>query len=408
MALGVVILLLVSTLAVVTARTNTLAEMQNRETGGYVTKVTQISRWSALAHTNLAALFKEAMVADLTEIGAIQKAVAEMPMEPTSKALVAQIQTDSAALVATVTKVREAQIAGDFAAANQAMQGQFVPAAAKYAASLDALIGRQTVVLRNRSAGFARIVVGALIAALILGTSILIRQIRKPLQDAIGAAQTIASGDLSGKIAVDRGDEFGDMMRAIAHMRDQLVRLVADMRHGTRRIAVASEEIATSNNDLSVRTEQAAFNLQQTASNMDQLTATVKQSADSARQANQLAASAAQVAQRGGQVVSQVVNTMDDINTSARKIADTISVIDGIAFQTNILALNAAVEAARAGEQGRGFAVVASEVRSLAGRSAAAAKEIKLLISTSVEKVDGAAALVAQAGKTFGEILVSV
>jgi len=173
-------------------------------------------------------------------------------------------------------------------------------------------------------------------------------------------------------------------------------------------MASVSEEIAAGNNDLSQRTEQSAASLEETASSMQQLTATVKQSADSARQANQLAASAAQVAQRGGQVVGQVVSTMDDINASSRKISDIISVIDGIAFQTNILALNAAVEAARAGEQGRGFAVVASEVRSLAGRSADAAKEIKLLINTSVEKVEGGSALVAQAGETMTEIVSSV
>ncbi|MDZ7938898.1 MAG: methyl-accepting chemotaxis protein [Rhodoferax sp.] len=432
MALGVVILLLVFTLAVATARTNALVELQNRETTQYVAKLSQMARWVALAHTNLArltaglsspdptltVLFKDAMVADMTEIAAIQKAVGDMPMEPASKALVAQIDADRTAMVAMLTKVRDAQAAGDQAAIDQAMQNQFVPAAAKYAASLDALMGRQAEVyaalkadflmLRDGNAGFARIVVGALIAVLILGTFFLIRQIRKPLQDAIAVAQTIAGGDLSGKIAVDRGDEFGEMMRAIAHMRDQLVRLVADVRQGTDGMAVASEEIATGNNDLSVRTEQTASNLQQTASSMAQLTATVKQSADSARQANQLAASAAQVAQRGGQVVSQVVTTMDDINASSRKIADIISVIDGIAFQTNILALNAAVEAARAGEQGRGFAVVASEVRSLAGRSAEAAKEIKLLINTSVQKVDGGATLVAQAGQTMTEIVGSV
>ena len=170
----------------------------------------------------------------------------------------------------------------------------------------------------------------------------------------------------------------------------------------------ASAEIATGNQDLSTRTEQTASNLQQAASAMEQLTGTVRQSADSARQANQLAASAADVAQRGGTVVSQVVTTMDDINASSKKIVDIIGVIDGIAFQTNILALNAAVEAARAGEQGRGFAVVASEVRSLAQRSAAAAKEIKTLIGASVEKVEGGSRLVADAGRTMNEIVSSV
>jgi methyl-accepting chemotaxis protein len=183
---------------------------------------------------------------------------------------------------------------------------------------------------------------------------------------------------------------------------------VSAVRASTGSIEVACSEIASGNQDLSHRTEQAASNLQRTASSMAELTSTVRQSADAARQANQLAASAAQVAARGGEVVGEVVSTMEDINQSSRKIADIIGVIDGIAFQTNILALNAAVEAARAGEQGRGFAVVAGEVRSLAGRSAEAAKEIKSLIGASVDKVDSGTRLVQQAGSTMEEIVGSV
>ncbi|NUP88094.1 MAG: chemotaxis protein, partial [Burkholderiaceae bacterium] len=181
-----------------------------------------------------------------------------------------------------------------------------------------------------------------------------------------------------------------------------------EIRQTADSIQVASTEVATGNQDLSQRTEQAASNLQQTASSMEQLTATVRQSADAAAQANQLAASAAEVAQRGGQVVQQVVTTMDAINASSKKIADIIGVIDGIAFQTNILALNAAVEAARAGEQGRGFAVVAGEVRSLAQRSAEAAREIKALIGNSVDKVETGSRLVTDAGSTMNEIVASV
>jgi methyl-accepting chemotaxis protein len=191
-------------------------------------------------------------------------------------------------------------------------------------------------------------------------------------------------------------------------MNESLGKVVGDVRASTDSISTASQEIATGNTDLSSRTEQTASNLQQAASSMEQLTGTVKQSADSARQANQLASSAAEVAARGGNVVSQVVTTMDEINASSKKISDIIGVIDGIAFQTNILALNAAVEAARAGEQGRGFAVVASEVRSLAGRSAEAAREIKGLIGASVDKVEAGSRLVADAGATMTEIVGSV
>ncbi len=230
----------------------------------------------------------------------------------------------------------------------------------------------------------------------------------EPIRAAKRAAQIIAEGDLSQSIDAQGRDEAADLLHSLAQMQDALRSLVGQVRSSSDSIGTASSEIATGNQDLSSRTEQTASNLQQTASSMEQLTGTVKQSADSARQANQLASSAAEVAARGGVVVSQVVATMEDINASSKKIADIIGVIDGIAFQTNILALNAAVEAARAGEQGRGFAVVASEVRSLAQRSAEAAKEIKGLIGASVEKVEGGSRLVADAGQTMKEIVGSV
>ncbi|MBC8055883.1 MAG: HAMP domain-containing protein [Rhizobiales bacterium] len=229
-----------------------------------------------------------------------------------------------------------------------------------------------------------------------------------PIHAARRAAEIIAAGDLTRPIDVQGRDEPADLLRSLAQMQGALRSLVGQVRSTSDSIGTASAEIATGNQDLSLRTEQAASSLQQTASSMEQLTGTVRQSADSARRANQLAASAAEVAARGGVVVSQVVATMDDINASSKKIADIIGVIDGIAFQTNILALNAAVEAARAGEQGRGFAVVASEVRSLAQRSAAAAKEIKGLIGASVTKVEGGSRLVADAGQTMKEIVGSV
>jgi methyl-accepting chemotaxis protein len=215
-------------------------------------------------------------------------------------------------------------------------------------------------------------------------------------------------GDLSSQVEVRIFDETGRLLQAIASMQDKLRELVGGIRSAADSIQVASSEVASGNLDLSQRTEDSASKLQQTAASMMQLTETVQHSAYAAQQANTLALSAAGVAARGGAVVAEVVTTMNAINASSGKIADIVSVIDGIAFQTNILALNAAVEAARAGEQGRGFAVVASEVRTLAGRSAQAAKEIKLLITTSVERVSCGTRLVADAGRTMTEIVNSV
>jgi methyl-accepting chemotaxis protein len=233
-------------------------------------------------------------------------------------------------------------------------------------------------------------------------------KIVQELARASRVASEVAQGNLTVDASTERTDEVGDLMTALGAMTSQLNRSITTVRDSSESIRLSSSEIATGNQDLSVRTEQTASNLQRASVSTEELTGTVSQSAQSAQQANQLATSAAEVAARGGVVVSQVVTTMEEINTSARKIADIISVIDGIAFQTNILALNAAVEAARAGEQGRGFAVVASEVRSLAGRSAEAAKEIKNLIGISVEKVDSGSRLVAHAGETMTEIVNSV
>jgi len=247
--------------------------------------------------------------------------------------------------------------------------------------------------------------------SLLLGSLIawwLTRSISRPLKEAVTIAQSVSAGDLTSLITVDSKDELGQLKLALKEMNDNLLRIVGDVRRGTDTIATASSEIATGNLDLSSRTEQQAGSLQETASAMEELTATVKQNAENAQQANKLATTASDIAVKGGAVVNRVVETMASINESSKKVVDIIGVIDGIAFQTNILALNAAVEAARAGEQGRGFAVVASEVRSLAQRSASAAKEIKQLIGTSVEKVDAGAALVDEAGATMGEILDSI
>jgi methyl-accepting chemotaxis protein-1 (serine sensor receptor) len=246
-------------------------------------------------------------------------------------------------------------------------------------------------------------------AALIVFSAVrLLGAILRPLEKALGHFDEIASGNLANRIAADRNDEMGKLMQGLTRMQDQMSGTVSSIRTGSSAIATASAEIASGNLDLSRRTENQAAALEETASSLEELTSTVRQNADNARQANQLALTAQDVAGKGGQLVSQVVDTMGTINSSSRKIADIIGVIDGIAFQTNILALNAAVEAARAGEQGRGFAVVATEVRNLAQRSAAAAKEIKELITASVEQVDAGTQLVDKAGATMEEIVTSV
>ncbi|MBX9900108.1 MAG: MCP four helix bundle domain-containing protein [Burkholderiaceae bacterium] len=240
------------------------------------------------------------------------------------------------------------------------------------------------------------------------GGWVISRSIAAPLKRAARYADRIAAGELTSTIDAQGHDELSDLLASLKQMQENLINTVLKIKEGTDTISVASREIASGNADLSSRTESQASSLEETASSMEELTSTVKQNADNARQANQLVVSASGVAVKGGAVVGQVVSTMGSIKESSRKIVDIISVIDGIAFQTNILALNAAVEAARAGEQGRGFAVVASEVRSLAQRSASAAKEIKDLIGDSVAKVDQGSKLVDEAGKTMDEIVTSV
>ncbi|MGD9773377.1 methyl-accepting chemotaxis protein [Diaphorobacter sp.] len=249
------------------------------------------------------------------------------------------------------------------------------------------------------------------LALALLGAGLFVmlrRGVSQPLTGLTQAITLVAQGDLTRSFETTRRDEIGALVQEVEGMRRRYVQMLQQVRTAVESIDTASAEIASGNQDLSARTEATASSLAQTAQSMEHLTATVQQSADAARQANQLAASAAQVAARGGQVVGEVVGTMGEINQSSRKIADIIGVIDGIAFQTNILALNAAVEAARAGEQGRGFAVVAGEVRSLAQRSAGAAREIKQLIHESVEKVEAGARLVQDAGSTMSDIVGSV
>ncbi|ARN22905.1 methyl-accepting chemotaxis protein [Piscinibacter gummiphilus] len=289
----------------------------------------------------------------------------------------------------------------------------------KWLADIDTLQARtatvvaeqQAMLVRRADGGIAVVLVASMIAIgfAVLAAWRITASVKVPLRLAVSEADRMAEGDLSQAIrATGSRDETGQLLERLEAMRTRWSATVEELQATTQGIATASSEIATGNLDLSQRTERTASNLQQASSSMARLTGTVSQSADAAHQANLLASSAAQVAERGGAVVGDVVKTMNEIQASSKKIADIIGVIDGIAFQTNILALNAAVEAARAGEQGRGFAVVASEVRSLASRSANAAKEIKALIGASVDRVDVGARLVDDAGRTMTEIVGSV
>ncbi len=260
-----------------------------------------------------------------------------------------------------------------------------------------------------RSAVILILALGAVAVGLLVCFGwLLVRSITRPLNQAVDISRAVAAGDLSLQFEAFGQSETSLLLVSLKEMQASLVKVVSNVRQNSESVATASTQIAQGNNDLSQRTEEQASALEETAASMEELSSTVKQNADNARQANQLALNASTVAVKGGDVVGQVVSTMKDINDSSKKIADIISVIDGIAFQTNILALNAAVEAARAGEQGRGFAVVASEVRSLAGRSADAAKEIKSLINASVERVDQGTTLVDQAGVTMTEVVTAI
>ncbi|MGE5652230.1 MAG: methyl-accepting chemotaxis protein [Bacillota bacterium] len=370
------------------------------------------------ADPSLSAFFAEDAATTSKGASDMQKAIEPMLVTEKEKSLYKAIGEKRKVYTVARDAIAKAKAEGRMEEAERLLQQDFVPAANAYQELVHQLMDEQ----RNSMNGIAQdihaiylesrnamIGLGLLVLAIgIVYAWRLTVGITRPLNEAVGIAQRVAAGELSTRIEPTSNDETGHLLRALQQMDAGLVQIVNDVRASTAAIATASSEIASGNHDLSARTEQQASSLEETASSMEQLTSTVKQNAENAQQANHLAVSASGLAQKGGEVVGQVVDTMAAINASSRKIVDIIGVIDGIAFQTNILALNAAVEAARAGEQGRGFAVVAAEVRNLAQRSAGAAKEIKTLISDSVDKVDTGSALVNQAGATMDEIVNSV
>jgi methyl-accepting chemotaxis protein len=391
-----------------------------------------IAEWGKIIEVNAARTTGAWMVADPADQKTLEGLMAESSGRATKiqdqigatitdeelKPLFKQVLDTRKAYTDVRKAVFAAKAAGDLEKGKKLYEGDLTQTRNSYLAALKTFSDRHAVLLDKAGdeihdqytsgrtllilLGVAAIVMGIFAAWWITHT------ITKPINEAVKVAETVSSGDLTSDIQVHSTDETGQLMNALKIMNSNLVSIVGQVRNGTDLMATASTEIAAGNQDLSSRTEQQASSLEETASSMEELTSTVKFNAENAREANALAISAAEIASRGGTVVGEVVNTMGSINDSSRKIVDIISVIDGIAFQTNILALNAAVEAARAGEQGRGFAVVASEVRTLAQRSAAAAKDIKSLIDDSVQKVSLGSDLVDKAGQTMGEIVTSI
>ena len=333
-------------------------------------------------------------------------------------ALLAEVRKRHKNYVAGVQRIVGMVKAGKQAEAAFAADEEMIPMLAPFMTSLEKLNARQVSNVQDKGAENSKLIFGTRLiasgagamAALLAAAAgwMLVRSITHPLGHAVQFAESVSQGDLTQQVATSGNDEIAVLMRALDHMQRNLSAVVQKVRQGSDSVASASAEIASGNMDLSNRTEAQAGALERTDASMAELGDAVKHNADSTREANQLALQASAVAVRGGEVVGEVVQTMQGINASSRKIGDIIQVIDGIAFQTNILALNAAVEAARAGEQGRGFAVVASEVRSLAGRSAEAAKEIKALINDSVERVEHGSALVDRAGVTMTEVVDSI
>ena len=428
-ALGGLLLLLAASAGIATQRDIAWTGERLRSQDA---KLQDAAAWQGLTSANAArmvasvlsnepvveAALKPEIEATSARISEIQKRIDSAASSAEETAALARIATARKAYIDARTATAKVKADGNIEAARASLASQVQPAVSAYLSSQQAYVllqqARSEAVrseagdTRMRTSAALTAVLLVVLLALAMSTAMLVRAIVRPMNSLVEIARRIGAGDLDVDLPPHRSDEIGAVMASLTGMRDALRGIVGQVRQSVESIQVASAEVASGNLDLSQRTEQAASRLQQTAGSLEQLTSHVRQSADAAAQAKQLAASASAVAQRGGAVVSQVVSTMDEINGSSKRIADIIGTIDGIAFQTNILALNAAVEAARAGEQGRGFAVVAGEVRSLAQRSAEAAREIKGLIGVSVDRVETGTRLVQDAGATMSEIVASV
>lgn len=354
----------------------------------------------------------------LAQIAKLQSNYAQLVSDPTEKVLWASFNADWASYLAQHERAMTLLRQGHANDAKAMLLGGMQPLYEKFGNTLDKLIefNAKGGVAASEEADMiyanarSAIIVGILLVGCLgmVQAWVVSAQVSVPVEQAARVLKSVSQGDLTQSVRVDRRDEIGDMQSALAEMIHGLSDMVHEVRSGADSVATASTQIAQGNTDLSIRTESQASSLQETAASVEEMAGTVRTNADNAMQANQLASAASEVAAQGGQVVSQVVETMNDIQSASRKISDIIGVIDGIAFQTNILALNAAVEAARAGEQGRGFAVVAGEVRSLAQRSAQAAREIKTLINASVERINAGSNLVDAAGLTMNDVVIQV